>query len=84
MLSTITAAETQFRHESESRAREHALLASIRDRRAAEATLASAALVSPALVSRAAPRLAVARTTLAAWPRPIGIKDYATTGCAAA
>ncbi len=40
MLSIINAAETQFRHESEIRMREHALLASIRERRAAEATFA--------------------------------------------
>lgn len=37
MLSLVTAAEQQYRHDTWSRDRELALLASIRDRRAAEA-----------------------------------------------
>ena len=50
--------------------REHALLASIRERRAAK---------PPRAERRAAhARLTAARTTRAAWPRPIGIENYAT------
>ncbi|MET0781649.1 MAG: hypothetical protein ABWZ16_09030 [Microbacterium sp.] len=85
MLSTITAAEMLFRHESESRAREHAVLASIQERRGAETSLAAAHIAVAARGATAAEqRLPVARATRAVWPRPIGIKDYATTACAAA
>jgi len=59
MLSTVFAAEVQFRHDSESQAREFAILESIRDRRAA--------LAGPSRTkARLAPRRAVS------WPRPIG------------
>jgi len=77
MLSHINAAEAQFRHESEMRMREHALLASIRERRAARSasTLETAAL-PVASCPRPSPRVA--------WPRPIGIKNCETTACAVA
>ena len=47
MLSIVNAAEMQFRYETESRGREHALLASIRERRAAENALVAAEVVGP-------------------------------------
>ncbi|HYI51163.1 MAG TPA: hypothetical protein VEX42_06290 [Microbacterium sp.] len=80
MLSHINAAEAQFRHESEMRMREHALLASIRERRAAR---------SASIMETAAPPVAYAtrpstRATRAAWPRPIGIKNCEATVCAVA
>ena len=76
MLSIINAAEVQFRHDVEVRDRELALLASIRERRAARSLL-----VPTAPVVRRAP----ARTPRAAWPRPIGIKNCTqATACAVA
>jgi hypothetical protein len=84
MLSIINAAEAQFRHESETRMREHALLASIRERRAAEKTQSMA----PVALTRAAafaPTMRPAlKTTREAWARPIGIKNCETAVCAAA
>ena len=59
MLSTVYAAEAQFRHETEQRAREFAILESIRNRK--EALAAS-------ITARVAARQPVA------WPRPIGVK----------
>ena len=59
MLSTVFAAEVQFRHDSASQARELAILESIRDHRAEHA--------GP---SRTKARLAPRRVV--AWPRPIG------------
>ena len=58
MLSTVFAAEAQFRLDSESRAREHAILGSIRNRREE--------LAAPAHLDYA--RRAVS------WPRPIGVR----------
>ena len=58
MLSTVFAAEVQVRHDAEARAREFAILGSIRDRKAAMA--ASARM--PITVRRAL-----------TWPRPIGV-----------
>jgi hypothetical protein len=80
MLSHINAAEAQFRHESEMRMREHALLASMRERRAAR---------SAAAMQTAAPPVAyftrqTTRATRAAWARPIGIKNCEATACAVA
>lgn len=70
MLSTITAAQTQFRHEDAQRRRDIAILASIRDRRAAETRIA-----------HAAPIRATAPRTPArgAWARPIGIASACAT-----
>ena len=71
MLSTVFAAEAQFRLDSQSRAREHAILESIRER--------SEPLTAQGPVP--APLAAVS------WPRPIGVRldlADATTVCAAA
>ena len=59
MLSTVYAAEAQFRHDTEQRAREFALLESIRNREDALAASATLRLRSP---------------RAAAWPRPIDVK----------
>ena len=77
MLSLVTAAEHQYRHDTWTRDRENALLASIREHRMAEA--APAPVVSP--------QAAVApRAKRAAWPRPIGAHraEACTTVCATA
>ena len=47
MLSTITAAETQFRHEDGQRRKEIALLASIRERRAAASRADRVTTIAP-------------------------------------
>jgi len=73
MLSTITAAETQFRHEDGRRRKEIALLASIRERRAAETRAAEHAAVVPA---------AWRATARASWPRPIGVASATPAGAA--
>lgn len=59
MLSLVTAAEQQYRHDTWARDRERALLAAIRERRAAES------------VERAVPKQRIARTQ---WARPIGVR----------
>ncbi len=69
MLSTVFAAEVQFRHDSEARARELAILGSIRDRRES--------LTAPHQ-ARDTARL------VATWPRPIGVKLDLTEATAAA
>ncbi len=73
MLSLVTAAEQQYRHDTWVRDRERALLASIRDRRAAEQAARAAA-----------PR----RARRTAWARPIGVRlapaEVCTTACAVA
>ena len=74
MLSTITAAETQFRHEDGQRRKEIALLASIRERRAA-----SSRADRVATIVSAAPR----PTARAAWARPIGVAHAAPEACVA-
>ena len=73
MLSLVTAAEHQYRHDVWTRDREIAVLTSIRERRAP-----AAATVAPA--ERVAPR---ARR---AWARPIGMHSSAecSTVCATA
>ncbi|KRB36484.1 hypothetical protein [Microbacterium sp. Root180] len=72
MLSLVTAAEQQYRHDTWARDRELALLASIRERRAAEKAVA--------------PRQT--RPRRAAWARPIGVRlapaEVCTTTCAVA
>jgi hypothetical protein len=60
MLSTVTATEALFRHDSENRAHETAILRSIRDHR-------DAPIVAPTR-SRDVARRKVA------WPRPIGVR----------
>ena len=75
MLSLVTAAEQQYRHDTWARDRELALLASIRDRREPEPVLAAPTVVR-------APR-----QKRAAWARPIGLRssaECATTACATA
>lgn len=79
MLSLVTAAEHQYRHDTWNRDRDNALLASIREHR-----LASAEIVAPvaAPVAAAAPR-----PRRAAWARPIGVHpmgECSTTACAIA
>lgn len=70
MLSLVTAAEQQYRHESSVREREHALLVAIRDRRAGLARIDQ-----PVTVTAARPQ----RT---AWARPIGVRLAAAEPCA--
>ena len=60
MLSTVTAAEVQFRVDTAERDRERSILAAIRDRRSAAA---SRPVMSPTRV--------VSPRRPAAWPRPI-------------
>ena len=76
MLSLVTAAEHQYRHDVWTRDREIAVLASIRERRAP--AVAESAFIAPA--ERVAPR---ARR---AWARPIGMHSSAecATVCATA
>ncbi|GAA3215389.1 hypothetical protein [Microbacterium terregens] len=82
MLSIVHAAEAQFHHEVEMRQRELALLASIRERRAAQTELVAPRVVAAA---RLTPREEARRTAVrAAWPRPIGIHDSPATVCAVA
>lgn len=77
MLSLVTAAEQQYRHETLWRDRELALLAAIRERREHEAAVAAAPV-----------RVAAPRPQRAAWARPIGAhltqSDPCTTVCAIA
>jgi hypothetical protein len=72
MLSLVTAAEQQYRHDSRILDRELAIVASIRARRAAEQARVEAA----------------PRAKRAAWARPIGVRlapaEVCTTACAAA
>lgn len=72
MLSLVTAAEQQYRHDTRVRDRELAILAAIRERRAAE----RARFDAPPRVKRAA------------WARPIGVRltpaEVCTTACAVA
>ena len=72
MLSLVTAAEQQYRHDTWARDRDLALIASIRDRRAAQQ----------------AQSVTSARPRRAAWARPIGLRlapaEVCTTACAVA
>jgi hypothetical protein len=76
MLSLVTAAEHQYRHETSVREREHALLVSIRDRRAGLALIDQPVAV------------AAARPQRTAWARPIGVRlavdEPCPTACAIA
>ena len=84
MLSIVNAAEMQFRYETESRGREHALLASIRERRIAE-TAPVADMVAPSrLTTLDEARRVAPRAARASWPRPIGIDTCSTPACAVA
>ncbi|QKJ18484.1 hypothetical protein [Microbacterium hominis] len=69
MLLLVTAAEYEHRHESARRAREHAIMVSIRERREARAAEAWA---------DAARTLTARRVTRASWPRPIGAHLHPT------
>ena len=77
MLSLVTAAEQQYRHESMWRDRELALLASIRARHEALAVAARPALPH-------AEPIAHARAARRAWPRPIGVRLTAGDACSSA
>jgi len=68
----VYAAEQQYRHDMWTRDREHAILASIRERKTA---------VAPHLTARA-----TARPQRVAWARPIGlhVAEECTTACAVA
>lgn len=83
MLSLVTAAEQQYRHDTWSRDRDHAVLISIREHRAAEA--AALAIPAPVVPPAATP---APRAKRAAWARPIGLhlapSDPCPTGCAVA
>jgi hypothetical protein len=80
MLSIINAAEAQFRHDTEARMRDHALLISIGERRAAVDGRARSASAPRAV----APIAAATRAPRQAWARPIGIKNCDTAVCATA
>ncbi len=88
MLSIINAAEAQFRHESETRMREHAILVSIRERRAAQSTASSIAPRSTPTLALETPTVKTlrpaTRVARAEWPRPIGVKNCEGTVCAVA
>ncbi|MCR2810866.1 MULTISPECIES: hypothetical protein [unclassified Microbacterium] len=86
MLSIVHAAEAQFHHEVATRERESALLASIRERRAAQAETVAVPVAVPVAVSDgvAARQGAERGTVRAAWPRPIGITACPGTACAVA
>jgi hypothetical protein len=76
MLSLVTAAEHQYRHDMWTRDRENALIASIREHRATQ--------MPPVAPPRAA---APPRERRAAWARPIGVRaagECTTTACAIA
>lgn len=77
MLSLVTAAEHQYRHDVWTRDREIAVMASIRERLAPEPVVAA---------SVAAPLERVAPRARRAWARPIGLHSSAecTTVCATA
>ncbi|MGZ8804526.1 MAG: hypothetical protein ACXWZG_04400 [Microbacterium sp.] len=83
MLFIIHAAEAQFRRETESRTREHALLTSMRDRRAGETAFATANTADAPWLAQAAPApiREAARAGRVTWARPIGVQD-GTTVCA--
>jgi hypothetical protein len=73
MLSTITAADVQFRHEEAQRRREIALMTALRERRAATDQTARAAVAG-----ESTPR----RPERATWPRPIHVTATASAGAA--
>lgn len=83
MLSTVYSSEMQFRHDAQTRERELALLASIRERRAA-ATMPATVHIATPVALHATPRRAPARVTSATWPRPIGVKTASPAACAVA
>ena len=76
MLSLVTAAEQQYRHESASRDRELALLRSIRARRESQAAALAAPAPAPASAAPARPR--------GVWARPIGVRAAEADACPAA
>ena len=80
MLSIINAAEAQFRHDTDARMRDHALLISISERRAAVDGRATIAAAPRAVATIASPT----RAPRQAWARPIGIKNCDPAVCATA
>jgi hypothetical protein len=83
MLSLVTAAEVQYRHDVWSRDRDHAVLAAIRDRR--DDSLFEAAAFPAAPVERIAS--AARETRRVGWARPIGARvapDCPQSACAIA
>ena len=82
MLSTVYSSEMQFRHDAQTRERELALLASIRERRAAQSVQAVHLAAPVALTAES--RRVTGRVTTATWPRPIGVKTTSPAACAVA
>lgn len=80
MLSLVTAAEQQYRHESVARDRELALLAAIRERRAFESIAATDRQL--AAHSYARPVHAAPPRRRAVWARPIGLTADGLEVCA--
>jgi hypothetical protein len=86
MLSTITAAEAQFRYETATRDRELALMASIRERRRADEALVTAT-VAPVRTAGASVgalgEVIPASVSRPGWPRPISVRGSASAACVA-
>ncbi|MDY0908697.1 hypothetical protein [Microbacterium sp. CFBP9034] len=76
MLSLVTAAEQQYRHETWSLDRDLALVASIRERLAAQAAAPPLRAVAPPV--RDAGELRTKRTS---WARPIGARLVTSDSC---
>jgi len=71
MLSTVTAAELQFRVDTAERDRERSLLAAIRERRAGSRAAFAARAARPAVAPTA--------RRVAGWPRPIAPQPVCAT-----
>ena len=85
MLSLVTAAEHQYRHDTWTRDREIAVMASIRERRSAAPADVVPVVAAP--VARVAPVDRAAPRAKRAWARPIGMHSSAectTAVCATA
>ncbi len=85
MLSLVTAAEHQYRHDVWSRDRDMAVLAAIRDRRN-DARSEAAALTAAEVAARMIPSAPRESPRRAAWARPIGARaaDCPQSACAIA
>lgn len=85
MLSTITAAEAQFRYETATRDRELALMASIRERRRAGAATMTANAAPTKTVASIAPvkEVTPASVSSSGWPRPISVGGSTSAACVA-
>lgn len=84
MLYIINAADVQFRHESESRTRDDALLASIRERRAGETAVSAASPAGARQHARptAGPIGTATRSTRVPWARTGVLDNCSTAVCA--